>query len=178
MAVCALTMLELDEMMARYASYETLAEVIRHRFTNPRATLRELFGRMVFNILCGNTDDHARNHAAFWDGSLLTLTPAYDICPQARTGREASQAMLISGENRASQLALCLQAAASFLLDIAEARSIIDRQIDAIERNWQTACDEAQLSHVERAFFWGRQFLNSFALQDYPAAGSLHGPLR
>ncbi|MDT4936572.1 MAG: serine/threonine-protein kinase HipA [Pseudonocardiales bacterium] len=34
----------------------------------------------------GNNDDHARNHAAFWDGDreLLTLTPAYDITPQPR----------------------------------------------------------------------------------------------
>ncbi|EAZ98214.1 type II toxin-antitoxin system HipA family toxin [Marinobacter sp. ELB17] len=60
--VSALTILGLDDMMARYASYEDLAEVIRHRFTKPRQTLRELFSRLVFNVLCGNTDDHARNH--------------------------------------------------------------------------------------------------------------------
>ncbi|HEV7285017.1 MAG TPA: HipA domain-containing protein, partial [Kaistia sp.] len=53
--VSALTMLGLDEMMARYASYQDLAEIIRHRFTEPSATLRELFARIVFNILCGNT---------------------------------------------------------------------------------------------------------------------------
>ena len=34
--VSALTILGLDEMMARYASYETLSEIIRHRFTDPR----------------------------------------------------------------------------------------------------------------------------------------------
>jgi serine/threonine-protein kinase HipA len=62
--VSALTLLELDEMMAAYASYEKLAEIIRHRFASPKATLRELFARIVFNILYGNTDDHARNHAA------------------------------------------------------------------------------------------------------------------
>ena len=78
--ISALTLFELDEMMARYASYETLAESVRHRFTMPDVTLRELYGRLVFNILCSNTDDHARNHAAFWDGKALTLTPAYDIC--------------------------------------------------------------------------------------------------
>jgi serine/threonine-protein kinase HipA len=77
--VSALTMLVLDEMMARYASYEDFAELIRHRFADASATLRELFSRLVFNILCGNTDDHARNHAAFWDGQALRLTPAYDI---------------------------------------------------------------------------------------------------
>ncbi len=72
----------------RYASYEDLAEIIRHRFSNPKDTLREMFGRLVFNILCGNTDDHARNLAAFWDGKELTLTPAYDICPQGRAGND------------------------------------------------------------------------------------------
>src|SRR3546814_10321073 len=96
-------MLGLDEMMARYASYQDLAEIVRHRFTDPSATLRELFARIVFNILCGNTDDHARNHAAFWDGATLTLTPAYDICPPGRTGQEATQAMLISGNNRSEE---------------------------------------------------------------------------
>lgn len=80
--VSALTILELDELMARYASYETLAEIVRHRFDAPVPTLHELFGRLVFNVLCGNTDDHARNHAAFWNGSSLALTPAYDICPR------------------------------------------------------------------------------------------------
>ena len=101
--ISALTLFELDDMTARYASYEKLAEIVRRRFRDPSATLRELFSRLVFNILCGNTDDHARNHAAFWDGELLKLTPAYDICPQARSGNEASQAMLIAGNNRMSQ---------------------------------------------------------------------------
>ena len=112
--VSALTILGLDEMMARYASYADLAEVIRHRFTDPKNTLRELFGRICFNILSGNTDDHARNHAAFWDGKMLSLTPAYDICPQGRTGSEATQAMLISEDTRSSTLASCLAAAPSF----------------------------------------------------------------
>jgi len=57
--VSALTLLELDEMMARYASYEDLATIIRHRFAAPKPTLRELFNRLLFDILCGNTDDHA-----------------------------------------------------------------------------------------------------------------------
>ncbi len=79
--VSALTMFGLSEMQVRYASYRDLADMIRARFTEPKETLRELFGRMVFNVLAGNTDDHARNHAAFWDGASLSPTPAYDICP-------------------------------------------------------------------------------------------------
>ena len=79
--VSALTMLVLDEMMARYASYQDLAELIRHRFADASSSLRELYSRPVFNILCGNTDDHARNHAALWDGQMLRLTPCLRHLP-------------------------------------------------------------------------------------------------
>ena len=163
--VSALTILGLDDMMARYASYEKLAEIIRHRFSDPKDTLKELFSRLVFNILCGNTDDHARNHAAFWNGKELTLTPAYDICPQGRTGNEASQAMLISGNSNLSQLKLCLETARHFLLSEYEARAIFNRLIEAIEHNWKLVCDEADLSEVDRSLLWGRQFLNQYSTQ-------------
>ncbi len=162
--VSALTMLGLDEMMARYASYEDLAELIRHRFTDPKDTLKELYGRICFNVLCGNTDDHARNHAAFWDGRMLTLTPAYDICPQGRTGNEATQAMLIKGENRDSTLATCLAAAPDCHLKEAEAAALIEHQITTIAEHWPAVCDAAELSQVDRKLFAGRQFLNSYAL--------------
>jgi serine/threonine-protein kinase HipA len=165
--VSALTLLKLDEMMARYASYETLAELVRYRFAEPKRDLRELFSRLVFNILCGNTDDHARNHAAFWDGSTLRLTPAYDICPQARTGNEATQAMLILENNRYSRLDVCLAAASQFQLSDGQARAIIDQQIDAIKRNWDAVCEEAALTAVDKALFWMRQFLNPYALGSY-----------
>lgn len=65
-----------------YASYEELAEIIRHRFISASATLKELFPRLVFNIQCSNADEHARNRAAFWDGEILSITPVYDICPK------------------------------------------------------------------------------------------------
>ncbi len=161
--VSALTLLGLDDMMARYASYETLAEIIRHRFTDPRDTLKELFSRLAFNILCGNTDDHARNHAAFWNGHSLALTPAYDICPQGRTGNEASQAMLISGNNNMSQFSTCLEAASHFLLSQDDARAIFSNLTESIEKNWDSVCDEAELSEVDRKLFWGRQFLNPYS---------------
>lgn len=164
--VSALTLLGLDEMMARYASYEVFAEIIRHRFKDASATLRELYSRLVFNILCGNTDDHARNHAAFWDGEMLSLTPAYDICPQGRTGNEASQAMLITGNNRMSQIASCIEAAPQFLLTQDEAADIAENQKNIIEGNWQLVCDKAGLSEVDKKLLWGRQFLNPYAFSE------------
>lgn len=166
--VSALTLFGLDEMMARYASYEDLAEIIRHRFTSPKATLHELYRRLVFNILCGNTDDHARNHAGFWDGEHLTLTPAYDICPQRRSGNVAGQAMLIVGDNRTSTLATCLEAAPNFQLDEKAAQDIIAQQIGIIRDGWEGICEDADLTEVERNLFEQRIFLNDFVFEGAP----------
>jgi len=163
--VSALTLLELHEMEARYASYETLTHIIRQHFNHANATLKELFSRIVFNIFVGNTDDHARNHAAFWNGEYLQLTPAYDICPQARSGGIASQAMLINGNQRQSQLSLCVQAAANFHLSTDEAQAIIQHQKEIIQTHWNSVCDEAQLSTVDRNIFWERQFLNPYIFE-------------
>ncbi len=166
--VSALTILGLDELAARYASYADLAQLIRTRFSNPIPTLRELFSRITFNILTGNNDDHARNHAAFWDGTELTLTPAYDICPQPRAGGETAQVMAIAEDGyRMSQVAGCVARASTYRLSAPEAREIIDHQIETIETHWRGVCDQASLTEVDRAQLWRRQFLNPYATEGY-----------
>ena len=167
--VSALTLLGLDERMAAHASYEDLADIVRARFAAPARALRELFARMTFNVLVGNTDDHARNHAAFWNGRDLALTPAYDICPQPRVGREASQAMRVRGVERRSQLSLCLAAAHKFLLSESQALGIVKRQIAVIGRNWNAVCGEARLNDADRRLLWRRQFLNDLAFEGLEA---------
>ncbi|HEV7770654.1 MAG TPA: type II toxin-antitoxin system HipA family toxin [Solirubrobacterales bacterium] len=166
--VSALTMLRLDEWSARDASYADLADLVRSRFSDPGPTLRELFARIVFNILTGNSDDHARNHAAFWDGAMLTLTPAYDICPSPRAGGETAQLMAIGRDGfRMSQVAGCVERASVYLLSEADARQIVDHQIEVIENQWAEVCDLATLTEVERGYFWHRQFLNPYATEGY-----------
>jgi serine/threonine-protein kinase HipA len=161
LVVSALTMLGLDELEGRYATYHQLADLIRERFTDPDATLHELFSRIVFNICVGNTDDHARNHAAFWDGSALTLTPAYDLCPQLRSGESADQAMAISRDGRrTSQLAVCLDAAEVYHLSRAQATEIAEHQVTVITEQWHDAAEAARLTAAEREQLWGRQILN------------------
>jgi serine/threonine-protein kinase HipA len=166
--VSALTMLNLDELMGRYATYPDLADLIRARFTEPAQTLRELFSRIVFNICVGNIDDHARNHAAFWDGETLTLTPAYDLCPQLRSGTSASQLMAIGRDgSRDSQFRVCIAAADVYLLSTTEAREIIAHQVDVIESQWNGAADAARLTEADQTQLWRRQILNPYAFEDY-----------
>ncbi|HMJ76703.1 MAG TPA: HipA domain-containing protein [Iamia sp.] len=169
--VSALTILELhdaDGMAGRYATYVDLAHHIVAGFTEPTDSLRELFARLIFNILVGNTDDHARNHAAFWDGVALTLTPAYDIVPQLRTGDVAAQAMAYGpdGERR-SQVARAIDAAPGYRLDRAEAQAIVDAQVAVIRGDWDEVCDQAELTAAEREQLWGRQVLNAYSLEGH-----------
>jgi serine/threonine-protein kinase HipA len=167
--VSALTILGLDDFTgARYGSYAVLADQIRRSFTNPAATLRELFARIVFNVLVGNTDDHPRNHAAFVNGDgSLTLTPAYDLCPQPRSVPQANQAMVIGrGGERSSQLNTCLAACEVYLLTTAEAKEIVDAQVEIIRTQWLDAADSAQLTELDRRQLFGREILNELAFRD------------
>lgn len=39
----------------------------------------QIFRRMLFNVLIGNTDDHGKNHGFLFDGSAWRMAPAFDI---------------------------------------------------------------------------------------------------
>lgn len=161
--VSGLTMLGLDEMEARYATYPDLLDVLRRDGADPNIGKR-LFERIVFNIAIGNNDDHARNHAAFWDGQVLDLTPAYDLCPQPRSGETSAQAMAFGRDGqRDSSFAACLDVAPVYGLTKSEARGIIMQQIDMISADWDEVADLARLTQAQRNFLWHRQVLNPSA---------------
>lgn len=63
-------------------SYPRLADELR-RIGAPSEDRLELFGRMVFNAVCGNDDDHVRNHAIVYrhDERRWRLAPAFDVVP-------------------------------------------------------------------------------------------------
>jgi serine/threonine-protein kinase HipA len=160
--VSALTILGLTTFPeGRYATYVDLAHKIRELCVDPDATLRELYARIAFNILCGNTDDHGRNHACLIGPAGLSLSPAYDICPQARTGRDAQQAMAFVADGcRAARIGDLVAAAAVYHLDTVDAQAIVDQQVVVISDAWDEVCDAAELTDSQRTAFMQRQFLN------------------
>ncbi len=163
-----LSLLNLNEMEARYASYCDLADVIRQHFDKPHAQLLELYKRLIFNILIGNTDDHARNHSAFWDGKKLQLTPAYDLCPQLRSGQEATQAMAIEGsQGNFSTLENVLSVSEHFQITLNIACEIMEDMIITLKENWESVCKEAEISDLERNRLWGKSILNPFCFQGF-----------
>ena len=165
MMVSALTMLGFDDFLgARYSSYPDLLDILRKFARSASGLGRMLFERIVFNVAIGNTDDHARNHAAFWDGKHLELTPAYDLAPPPRSGTEVNQAMEIGRDgDRRSRFATCIAAAEAYGLTRQAARDIVDRQVTTIREVWEDAADVAQLTRLDRAALLGRQILNDYA---------------
>ena len=163
--VSAATVLSMQAMVAaRHFSYIELADHIRARFMDPDATLRELYSRIMFNILVGNTDDHARNHAAFVVGDELELTPAYDVAPQPRSGETARHPQFGEGEGgRDSRIAALVSAARIYHLTNAEGQDIADHQVEAIRASWDEVCDDARLTTAQRETLLGGPILNAFA---------------
>jgi serine/threonine-protein kinase HipA len=68
---------------------------------------------------------------------------------------------------RLSRVAACVDRAATYLLTDAEAREIVDHQIDTIETDWEDVCDLARLNEVDRRRLWRGAFLNPFATEGY-----------
>ena len=78
---CQLSLLDLDETSME-GSYLQIAAVLRQHGSAHLRDREELFRRMLFNVLCGNRDDHLKNHALLHDGNGWRLSPAFDIVPQ------------------------------------------------------------------------------------------------
>ena len=69
--------------------YPELAQLLRRRGVTDGdayvAQMREVFRRMVFNILIDNTDDHEKNHALLMtDAQQYELSPAFDVLPSGQ----------------------------------------------------------------------------------------------
>lgn len=71
-------------------SYTEIADIIRSRCVNPTADVRELWRRMLFNLLITNVDDHLQNHGFLYEGhGQWRLAPAFDINPFPDKDRES-----------------------------------------------------------------------------------------
>jgi len=154
-------MLGLPETYQPLGSYPDLLDVLRKESASAAGLGSALFLRIAFNIAISNSDDHLRNHAAFWDGENLALTPAYDLSPGIRSGETANQALAYGrAGQRTSNLASLLEVSEIYDLSRGDARDVIERMIDVMNDAWDEAADAAELTRVDKQAMWGRQFLN------------------
>lgn len=170
--VSALTILGLNEMESRYASYPDL-----YLKTGEG---REIMNRIIFNVLVGNNDDHARNTSCFYQNGKLKLTPAYDVCPYPRATGESSHAMLISFNDRSSQLKTVLDASELFGLSKEEVKQMIRYQIEKIELHKNEINQEiiAKTNTDVLSVLEGRALLNPAIFNGLPLEEILENDLK
>ena len=126
----ALTMLEASDGEQR--SYLEIAEVIERHSSRVAADLRELYRRIVFSILTGNTDDHLRNHGFLRHRRGWVLSPAYDLNPNPDSPDRLSTAIDLDDTQASIETALAVSG--YFRLRLSEAKSIVSEVEQATSR--------------------------------------------
>ena len=122
--------------------YLDIVDFILQGCVDVQHNLRELYRRVAFNVMFGNTDDHFRNHGFLLTPKGWTLSPAYDINP----GTKTLQCLLIDQYTEQSDVATLLHASGSYMLDGQEASEIIEEVRTAI-KDWCKTATELQISH-------------------------------
>ncbi|HEY0299901.1 MAG TPA: HipA domain-containing protein, partial [Rhizomicrobium sp.] len=126
-----------------------IAEVIRQYGSEPKRDLRELFRRMVFNILVSNDDDHLRNHAFLQDGKGWRLSPLYDVVPRPQTGQHPNLILGVGDRGREASLPNALTSAGAFGLTSNEAIALIEDLRAHAQRRWRPALAESGLKPTD-----------------------------
>jgi serine/threonine-protein kinase HipA len=105
-------------------SYLRIADVLKKISDDALEDLGDLYRRMAFNVLIGNTDDHLRNHGCLMVGTgTYRLSPAFDLIPHPN--EPGLQALIIGQQGRLSTLDNLLSAPERFGLHRDQAKQII-----------------------------------------------------
>ncbi len=150
----ALSLRQWDEADRLNWDYGAIANTMLRHTSVP--DIRELFRRMVFNILVRNTDDHPRNHGFLFDASGMELSPAYDLVPsltQPGVGTAFSLAMSVGTRGREASLENALSRARRFGLSGEEAGTVLEQMVETV-RGWRdhfaaVGCPEVEIRALE-----------------------------
>lgn len=130
----ALTLLGLtdgDNESTGYGYTDIVDFIVQHG-CNVEQNLEELYRRVAFYIIVGNSDDHFRNHGFLLTRKGWELSPAYDINPTL----SGSQSLLINRNTSESNIDILLESAGDYMLSSAKAQGIINNVRDAM-KSWR-----------------------------------------
>jgi serine/threonine-protein kinase HipA len=151
----ALSMLGLKD--GERGSYPELVDALTEHGAQASADARELYRRMVLNVMISNVDDHLRNHGFLWVGkSGWTLSPVYDLNPTPAEVRPRILTTNITLEEATCDLDLVLSSAEFFGLKLPEAKRIA-KDVASITSTWRdvaasAAAPRSEIVRMESAF--------------------------
>lgn len=129
------------------ASYLEIARVLINHGAQTDTDLRELWSRIIFNMLVSNTDDHMRNHGFILvPGKGWRLSEAYDMNPVPESH---GLKLNVSEADNAMDLDLARSVAPYFRLSKAGADGIIE-QSKAVVQQWPKIANKLQVRAREQ----------------------------
>jgi serine/threonine-protein kinase HipA len=159
----------LQAMRHEDRSYAEVADVLRASSPHPSADVRELWRRLVFNLLITNTDDHLWNLGVLYAGdSRWRLAPAFDLNPFPDRLRE-SKTWLSQNSGPITSLAQLLEEAPYFGLKPVEARDIVAQVASAVQQ-WRAVATATAVGMTEGE---AELFKGAFEHRDAAAARAL-----
>jgi serine/threonine-protein kinase HipA len=132
----AMSMLGATEREAR--SYLEIADALRQHGAAAATDLRQLWRRIVLNVLISNTDDHLRNHGFLYAGTVgWRLAPSYDLNPVPTDVKPRVLSTAIGlDEDLTASLEAALAVAAEFDIKADEARQVA-AEVGAAVAQWR-----------------------------------------
>ena len=117
-------------------SYTEIADAIRSYGHGPTDDMRQLWRRLLFNLLITNVDDHLQNHGFLHVAhGQWRLAPAFDLNPFPDKDRE-SKTWLSEQDGPITDVAMLLARADYFALDATQALAVLGEVVAAV-RQWR-----------------------------------------
>ncbi|MBS3780519.1 MAG: type II toxin-antitoxin system HipA family toxin [Desulfovermiculus sp.] len=149
--VSAMTMLDAQDREQR--SYLEIAEVLVSCGAAAKTDLKDLWRRMVFNVLVSNLDDHLRNHGFLFDHRHTgwRLSPTYDLEPLPEQIKGRFLQTSIDLDNNMASLELAFEVAEEFGLPAKEARKVAG-EIGKATETWKNEASSMGVGKREMDF--------------------------
>lgn len=113
--------------------YIDIVDFIISHGCNVELNLKELYRRVAFYIITGNSDDHFRNHGFLLTRKGWELSPAYDINPTLGD----HQSLLINRFTSESDLNILLASAGDYMLSPDKAECIVN-EVKTAMKSWKS----------------------------------------
>lgn len=129
---------------AKNYSYMGIADIAKRITANPIEEQKQLYRRMVFNTLIGNTGDHMKNHGFLmtdYTKKLYSLSPAFDMLPHL-DAEPRQQSIGIGEFRREASIKNLLSSVGRFGLRQNQATIILE-EVQDIVKDWKIHYQEA-----------------------------------
>jgi len=124
-------------------SYLEIVEALSRHGASTTEDLKDLWRRIVFNIMVSNVDDHLRNHGFLYAGSAgWRLSPIYDLEPTPEHEKARVLHTFIDLDDGTASLELAYSVVEEFGLTLKDAKAIA-KDVATATKTWDK--DAAQL---------------------------------